>query len=102
VVDGAPVRLFELMHDARPLLLGLGGRAPPEPAAAVPRLRRVDARFSGALDLPVIGVVATPKAVLVRPDGHVAWVAESDDPAGLSTALEAWCGLQPPRSFRRP
>jgi len=96
VVDGAPVRLFELMHDARPLLLGLGGRAPPGPDAAVPRLKRVDARFSGALELPVIGVVTRPTAVLVRPDGHVAWVAEGEDASGLSAALEAWCGLQPP------
>lgn len=95
VVDGAPMRLFELMHDAHPLLLGLDGRPLPEPAAAVPHLKRVDARFSGTLELPVIGVVATPTAVLVRPDGHVAWVAEGEDPAGLSTALEAWCGLQP-------
>jgi len=102
VVDGAQLRLFELMHDARPLLLGLSGRAPPEPAAAVPRLKRVDARFSGTLELPVIGVAATPTAVLVRPDGHVAWVAEGEDAAGLSTALEVWCGLQPPKPFRRP
>jgi 3-(3-hydroxy-phenyl)propionate hydroxylase len=61
------------------------------------RVRRVDATYTGAWELPVIGSVAAPAAVLVRPDGYVAWVAE-EGPRGLAEALIAWCG--PPASAR--
>ncbi|MEQ7736128.1 hypothetical protein ABQG64_07225, partial [Escherichia coli] len=88
--DGC-VRMYALLHGARPVLLNLG-----EPGAldTVPRpahVRLVDARYSGAWELPVLGAVPPPPAVLVRPDGYVAWVGDGAA-AGPGAALEAWFG----------
>jgi hypothetical protein len=55
------------------------------------RVRLISATYDGVWELPVIGAVAAPSAVLIRPDGHVAWVGEEDD-AGLSDALTTWFG----------
>jgi hypothetical protein len=59
--------------------------------ARADRVRMIDARYSGAWELPVIGAVAAPTAVLVRPDGHVAWVSTGTDD-GLRDALTRWFG----------
>lgn len=85
------VRVFELLHDARPLLLNLGepGRFEITPWAG--RVRLVDASFTGELELPVLGAVSTPTAVLVRPDGYVAWVGSAAG-TGLTDALTTWFG----------
>ncbi|KQY21315.1 hypothetical protein ASD16_18605 [Cellulomonas sp. Root485] len=89
--DG-PVRVFSLLHDARPMLLNLGdpGRA----EVWSDRVRVVDATYDGAWELPVLGAVDAPTAVLVRPDGHVAWTGDPADPA-LSEALDTWVGTRP-------
>jgi 3-(3-hydroxy-phenyl)propionate hydroxylase len=87
--DGA-LRVFELMHDARPILLDLGG-----PDVDITpwgsRVRTVNAKCTGKWNLPVFGVVPTPTAVLIRPDGHVAWVGEHTN-SGLTEALTTWFG----------
>ncbi len=85
-------RVFALLHEARPVLLDLGG-APGvlDLGPWTDRVRRVDARYEGAWELPVIGTVAAPTAVLIRPDGHVAWVGEGTD-LGLREALTSWFG----------
>ncbi|MFT3710123.1 MAG: FAD-dependent monooxygenase [Archangium sp.] len=83
-LDGG-TRVFSLLHRAKPLLLDFAGTLAGSPF-------RVDARFSGAIELPVIGKVATPSAVLVRPDGHVAWVGEQGSSVGLREALTKWFG----------
>jgi len=84
------VRVFELLHQARPLLLEFGG--PSLDAPAWPgRVRHVTAACDGPWVLPVLGDVAAPTAVLVRPDGYVAWVGEGTD-EGLSEALGTWFG----------
>ena len=86
--DG-PARVYSLLHDARPVLLNLG-----EPGALgglIDRVRLVDAKAVGKWELPVIGDVAAPAAVLIRPDGHVAWVGEQSD-AGLDEAVNRWFG----------
>jgi 3-(3-hydroxy-phenyl)propionate hydroxylase len=88
--DG-PVRVFELLHAARPLLLDLGGGPGLDVGAWTERVRHVPATCNGAWELPVVGEVAAPTAVLVRPDGHVAWVGE-DSAHGLTEALTTWCG----------
>jgi 2-polyprenyl-6-methoxyphenol hydroxylase-like FAD-dependent oxidoreductase len=85
--DG-PTRVFALLRDARPVLLGAVGGFD---IAPWPRARSVDATFDGAWVLPVLGEVPAPPAVLVRPDGHVAWVGDVTEPS-LATALSAWCG----------
>jgi 2-polyprenyl-6-methoxyphenol hydroxylase-like FAD-dependent oxidoreductase len=85
-------RVFELLHDARPLLINLGESVDIAPWAD--RVRQVDASYEGEWELPVLGVVSAPTAVLVRPDGYVAWVGEGSDD-GLTDALGHWFGIQP-------
>ncbi len=86
-----PARVFSLLHDARPLLLNFAepGRIDITPWAD--RVRSVDARYAGAWQLPVLGEVPGPTAVLVRPDGYVAWVEGATEPS-LTQALTAWFG----------
>ena len=86
-----PVRVFELLHDARPVLLNLGDAGPLDIAAWAERVPLVDASYAGPWELPVLGEVSAPSAVLIRPDGHVAWVGEGRD-AGLRDALTRWFG----------
>jgi 2-polyprenyl-6-methoxyphenol hydroxylase-like FAD-dependent oxidoreductase len=88
--DG-PLRVFGLLHDARPVLLDLGepGRLDITPWAD--RVKLVGAGHAGSWELPVVGTVPAPTAVLIRPDGHVAWVGDHSR-AGLPDALAAWFG----------
>ena len=88
--DG-PTRVSTLLHDAEPLLLDLGRPARIDLAPWADRVRLVGARYAGTWELPVLGEVAPPSAVLIRPDGHVAWVGEGTD-AGLTEALARWFG----------
>ncbi len=90
-VAGEPVRVFELLHRAEPVLLNLGEAGAVGLAAGADRVRLVDARYDGPWELPVIGSVSAPSAVLIRPDGYVAWVGEGTRD-GLSAALSAWFG----------
>jgi 3-(3-hydroxy-phenyl)propionate hydroxylase len=89
VTAEGPVRVFALLHDARPLLLDLGEPGVPDVTPRADRVRLVSAEHAGAWELPVVGPVAAPTAVLVRPDGYVAWVGEHTE-AGLAEALAAW------------
>ncbi len=88
--DG-PIRVFTLLHEARPLLLNLGEPGGFDGSPWADRVRFVDARHDGVWELPVLGEVAAPRAVLIRPDGHVAWVGDLTDPA-LPQALTTWFG----------
>lgn len=88
--DG-PIRVFALLHEARPLLLNFGLSGAFDISPWADRVRQVDARYDGVWELPVIGVVTAPGAVLIRPDGYVAWVDDST-PTGLTDALTAWFG----------
>lgn len=88
---GGPVRVFALLHDARPLLLALGERGGFDVAPWADRVRIVDARCPGEWELPALGAVSAPTAVLVRPDGYVAWVGEGTH-LGLHDALTTWFG----------
>jgi hypothetical protein len=84
-------RVFTLLHEAQPVLLNLGepGRYDITPWAH--RVQLVDARFGGTWELPVLGEVPAPEAVLIRPDGYVAWVGAGTD-AGLGESLTRWFG----------
>jgi 2-polyprenyl-6-methoxyphenol hydroxylase-like FAD-dependent oxidoreductase len=89
--DG-PTSVYALMHAARPLLLNFGEPGAFAIAGWADRVRLAEARCAGPWELPVIGEVDSPAAVLVRPDGHVAWAGEPADPA-LTEALTTWFGL---------
>ena len=88
--DG-PTRVFDLLHDARPVLLNLGAPGGFDLSPWADRVRFVDARHDGVWELPVLGEIAAPPAVLIRPDGHVAWAGDLTDPE-LPRALETWFG----------
>jgi 2-polyprenyl-6-methoxyphenol hydroxylase-like FAD-dependent oxidoreductase len=88
--DG-PVRAFALLHAGRSVLLNLGAPGAVDADPWGGRVRGVDARRRGPWERPAVGPVAAPAAVLIRPDGHVAWVGEGTD-AGLADALAAWVG----------
>ena len=88
--DG-PTRVSSLLHDGRPLLLNFGEPDTLDISPWSDRVSRVDARYEGVWELPVLGVVASLKAVLIRPDGHVVWVGEAND-AGLFEAVATWFG----------
>ena len=88
--DG-PLRVFELLHDARPLLLNLGEPGEFDITPWADRVQLIDASYEGEWELPVIGVVRAPTTVLIRPDGYVAWVGEGAQ-AGLPDALVTWFG----------
>ncbi|MGH9272520.1 MAG: FAD-dependent monooxygenase, partial [Ilumatobacteraceae bacterium] len=95
--DG-PRRVFSLLHDARPVLLNLGAPGGFDVTPWAPRLQLVDAAYRGTWELPALGEVAAPAAVLIRPDGHVAWVGEGPAAPGLRDALTTWFG--PPAGER--
>lgn len=94
-VAGHPMQLFTLLHAARGVLLDFGGPGklaiPPSADPWSDRVTRIAAVYHGAWELPAIGAVAAPAAVLVRPDGHVAWVGDGSE-AGLVEALTTWFG----------
>jgi 3-(3-hydroxy-phenyl)propionate hydroxylase len=91
VCAGGPLRVFELLHEARPVLLNLGEPGSLDITPWADRVQLVDARHDGEWELPVLGQVAAPPAVLVRPDGYVAWVGDGTE-LGLADALSAWFG----------
>ena len=94
IADGT-VRVFKLLHDARPFLINLGDAGGLDITPWADRVQLVYASYAGRWDLPVTGDVAAPSAVLVRPDGYVAWVGEGTD-AGLRGALATWFGPESP------
>ena len=91
VTADGPLRVFTLLHDARPVLLNFGEKRSFDIALWADRVRCIDADYAGTWQLPAIGTVAAPSAVLIRPDGHVAWVGDSTQ-LGLADALTTWFG----------
>jgi 3-(3-hydroxy-phenyl)propionate hydroxylase len=90
-VPGGPLRVYTLLHDARPVLLNLGEPGGLDITPWRHRVKRVDATYAGRWQLPVLGEVTAPTAVVIRPDGHVAWVGEGTG-TGLHDALTTWFG----------
>ena len=85
------LRVFTLLHDAKPVLLNLGEPGGFEVSSWSDRVQMIDAASVGPWVLPVLGAVTAPTAVLIRPDGYVAWVGEGTD-TGLREALTTWFG----------
>jgi 3-(3-hydroxy-phenyl)propionate hydroxylase len=92
VTAGGPLRVFELLHDAKPVLLNLGEPDGFDITPWADRVQPIDAEYAGLWELPVLGAVTAPAAVLIRPDGYVAWVGEGTK-LGLTDALTTWFGL---------
>jgi hypothetical protein len=91
VTADGPRRMFSLLHGARPALLNFGTPGDLDITPWADRVQLVDASYSGSWELPVVGAVSAPTAVLVRPDGYVAWVGEGGR-QGLAEALTTWFG----------
>jgi 3-(3-hydroxy-phenyl)propionate hydroxylase len=91
VTAAGPLRVFSLLHEARPVLLNLGKPGAIDITPWADRIQLVDAKNEGTWQLPVIGPVTAPTAVLVRPDGYVAWVGDGTQ-TGLADALTTWFG----------
>ena len=91
VTASGPLRVFALLHDARPVLLNLAASGGFDITPWTDRVRVIDATYSGTWEVPAIGAVTAPIAVLVRPDGYVAWVGDLTQ-LGLADALSRWFG----------
>jgi 2-polyprenyl-6-methoxyphenol hydroxylase-like FAD-dependent oxidoreductase len=91
VTANGPLRAFALLHDARPVLLNFGEPGSIDITPWADRVRSIDATYAGAWQLPALGTVAAPGAVLIRPDGYVAWVGD-EARLGLADALTRWFG----------
>jgi 3-(3-hydroxy-phenyl)propionate hydroxylase len=91
ITASSPLRVFSILHAARPVFLNLGEPGAFDISPWADRVELVQATYAGAWELPVIGAVPAPKAVLIRPDGYVAWVGDETQ-HGLSEALSSWVG----------
>jgi 3-(3-hydroxy-phenyl)propionate hydroxylase len=91
VTADGPQRVFTLLHEARPVLLNFGEPGGFDITPWADRVQLIDAKYDGAWELPVLGTVTAPTAVLIRPDGYVAWVGELTQ-VGLADALTTWFG----------
>src|SRR5688572_22614838 len=91
VTANGPLRVFTLLHDARPVLLNFGEPGGFDITPWVDRVQMIDAKYAGTWELPVLGAVTAPTAVLIRPDGYVAWVGDLTQ-LGLADALTTWFG----------
>jgi 2-polyprenyl-6-methoxyphenol hydroxylase-like FAD-dependent oxidoreductase len=91
ITANGPLRVFALLQEARPVLLNLCGPGGSDITPWADRVQLIDAKYAGDWRLPVLGAVTAPTAVLIRPDGYVAWVGDRTDP-GLPDALTTWFG----------
>jgi 3-(3-hydroxy-phenyl)propionate hydroxylase len=91
ITANGPLRLFTLLHDARPVLLNLGEPGGFDSTPWADRVRSIDAEYNGTWELPVLGAVTAVSVALIRPDGYVAWVGDQTR-VGLADALTTWFG----------
>jgi len=91
VTADGPLRVFTLLHAARPVLLNFGEPGGFDISPWADRVRSIDANYGGTWELPALGAVTAPAAVLIRPDGYVAWVGDRAS-LGLADALTTWFG----------
>jgi 2-polyprenyl-6-methoxyphenol hydroxylase-like FAD-dependent oxidoreductase len=91
VTADGPLRVFTLLHLARPVLLNLGEPGGFDITPWADRVQLIDAAYVGVWELPALGTVTAPTAVLIRPDGYVAWVGDLAQ-VGLADALTSWFG----------
>ncbi|XRD86187.1 FAD-dependent monooxygenase [Dyella acidisoli] len=92
ITTNGPLRVFALLHNARPVLINFAEPGDFDITPWADRVQLIDAKYIGTWELPALGVVAAPVAVLIRPDGHVAWVGDASK-GGLTDALTTWFGV---------
>ena len=92
ITTNGSLRVFTLLHNARPVLLNFGETGGFDITPWADRVQLIDAKYDGTWELPAIGTVTAPTAVLVRPDGYVAWVGDPTQ-VELGDALTTWFGL---------
>lgn len=95
VTANGPLRVFTLLHQAQPLLLNFGAPGAFDITPWADRVQLLDAHYAGPWDLPDLGSIPAPAAVLIRPDGYVAWVGDQSQ-LGLTQALTTWFGPPAP------
>jgi 2-polyprenyl-6-methoxyphenol hydroxylase-like FAD-dependent oxidoreductase len=95
VSANGPLRVFTLLHRARPVLLNFGEPGGCDITPWSDRVQLLDAKYKGVWELPAFGAVSAPTAVLIRPDGYVAWVGAGTQ-QGLADALTTWFGPPAP------
>jgi 2-polyprenyl-6-methoxyphenol hydroxylase-like FAD-dependent oxidoreductase len=95
VTADGPLRVFTLLHEARPVLLNLGEPGGCDITPWADRVQLIAAQYVGEWELPALGAVSAPTAVLIRPDGYVAWVGDRTH-LGLPDALTTWFGPPTP------
>jgi 3-(3-hydroxy-phenyl)propionate hydroxylase len=91
VTPKGPLRVFSLLHRARPALINFGEPGALDIARWADRVQSIDAKYAGEWELPGLGAVAAPAAVLIRPDGYVAWAGDGG-PTRLAATLTTWFG----------
>ena len=91
VTANGPLRVFSLLHGARPLLLNLAQPGGLDITPWADRVQSIDAKYAGPWELPAFGAVSAPTALLIRPDGYVVWVGDQTQ-LGLPEALTTWFG----------
>jgi 3-(3-hydroxy-phenyl)propionate hydroxylase len=91
ITANGPLRVFTLLHDARPMLLDFGEGGGVDIGGWADRVKLIEAEYAGRWELPALGAVTAPGAVLIRPDGYVAWVGDGTE-RGLADALTTWFG----------
>ncbi len=91
VTADGPLRVFTLLHDARAVLLNLDEPGGLDITPWADRVQLIDAKYVGTWELPALGAITAPAAVLIRPDGYVAWVGDRTH-LGLHDALTTWFG----------
>src|SRR6266849_1542326 len=91
VTANGPLRVFTLLHDAHPVLLNLGKPWSFDISPWAHRVLAIGAKYAGDWELPALGQVSALAAVLIRPDGYIAWVGDGTD-TGLRDALTTWFG----------
>jgi hypothetical protein len=89
--DDGSLRVYALLHEAQPVLLNLSAPCSIDITPWADRVWRIDASYAGMCELPALGIVDAPTAVLIRPDGYVAWVGNATN-TGLREALTEWFG----------
>jgi 2-polyprenyl-6-methoxyphenol hydroxylase-like FAD-dependent oxidoreductase len=91
VTANGPLRVFRLLRNARPVFLNLSEPGTFDITPWSDRVQLIDAKYVGTWELPALGPVTAPSAVLVRPDGYVAWVGDLTQ-VRLTDALTNWFG----------